>query len=160
MRHILLIAIVCFSTACTVGPNYQRPSLATPQSFRAPDPLPPGQADSFADLKWFEVFKDEQLQALIRHALQRNYDLRDAVARVEEARAALGITRSDQFPSFGAGGAVEINRLSREGATPLPRSSFPRRIGISEPPRCSCFPSKSISGANCAAPPRPRAPIS
>ena len=67
MRKIVFIGIVCFSTACTVGPNYRRPSLATPQSFRAPDPLPPGQADSFADLKWFEVFKDEQLQAL-RHA--------------------------------------------------------------------------------------------
>jgi multidrug efflux system outer membrane protein len=120
MRQILLIGIVCFSTACTVGPNYRRPSLPTPQSFRAPDPLPPGQADSFADLKWFEVFKDEQLQALIRRALERNYDLRDAVARVEEARASLGITRSDQFPSFGAGGAVEINRLSRDGATPIP----------------------------------------
>ena len=120
MRHTLLIAIVCLSTACTVGPNYKRPSIATPQSFRAPDPLPPGQAASFADLKWFEVFKDEQLQALMRHALERNYDLRDAVARVEEARAALGITRSDQFPNFGAGASVDINRLSRDGATPLP----------------------------------------
>jgi multidrug efflux system outer membrane protein len=120
MRQILLISIVCFSTACTVGPNYKRPSIATPPNFRTPDPLPPGEAASFADLKWFEVFKDEQLQALIRHALERNYDLRDAAARVEQARAALGITRSDQYPSFGAGGAVEINRLSREGATPIP----------------------------------------
>lgn len=125
MRHILLIGIVCFSTACTVGPNYRRPSIATPQTFRAPDPLPPGQADSFADLKWFEVFKDEELQVLIRHALERNYDLRDAVARVQEARASLGITRADQFPNFGAGAAVEINRLSREGATPLPPEFLP-----------------------------------
>ena len=120
MRQILPVAIVCLSTACTVGPNYKRPSIATPQTFRAPDPLPAGEAASFADLKWFEVFKDEQLQTLIRHAVERNYDLRDAAVRVEEARAALGITRSDQFPSFGAGGAVEINRLSREGATPIP----------------------------------------
>ncbi len=120
MRQILLIGIICLSTACTVGPNYRRPAIATPQSFRAPDPLPAGQADSLADLKWFEVFKDEQLQLLVRHALERNYDLRDAVARVEEARAALGITRSDQFPNFGAGGAVEINRVSRNGATPIP----------------------------------------
>jgi NodT family efflux transporter outer membrane factor (OMF) lipoprotein len=125
MRTILLAGIVCFSTACTVGPNYRRPSLATPESFRAPDPVPPGQAGSFADLKWFEVFKDEQLQALIRRALERNYDLRDAVARVEEARASLGITRSYQFPNFGAGGAVEINRLSRDGETPLPPQFLP-----------------------------------
>jgi multidrug efflux system outer membrane protein len=125
MRHTLLIAVVCISTGCTVGPNYQRPSLATPQAFRAPDPLPAGQAGSFADLKWFEVFKDEQLQTLIRRALEKNYDLRDAVARVEEARAALGITRSDQFPNFGAGGSVDINRLSRDGATPLPPQFLP-----------------------------------
>lgn len=125
MRKTILIAIACCSAACTVGPNYKRPSLATPQNFRAPDPLPPGQADSFADLKWFEVFKDEQLQALIRHALERNYDLRDAVARVEASRAALGITRADQFPNFGAGGSVEINRLSRDGATPVSSQLLP-----------------------------------
>ncbi|HEY1760942.1 MAG TPA: efflux transporter outer membrane subunit [Bryobacteraceae bacterium] len=125
MRRLLFFGIVCFSTACTVGPNYRRPSIATPQTFRAPDPLPPAQADSFADLKWFEVFKDEQLQALIRRALERNYDLREAVARVEEARASLGITRSDQFPNFGAGGSVGIDRLSRDGATPLPAEFLP-----------------------------------
>src|ERR1700678_3262208 len=110
---------------CTVGPNYQRPKLATPEQFRAPDPLPPQQAASIADLKWFEIFKDEQLQALIRTALAQNYDLRDAAARVEAARANLGITRSDQFPQFGASGGVEINRLSRDGATPLPPQVLP-----------------------------------
>ena len=125
MRRILLIGMVCFSTACTVGPNYRRPSIATPESFRAPDPLPAGQAASIADLKWFEVFKDEQLQALIRRALEQNYDLRDAVARVEEAQAALGVTRSNQFPQFGAGGSVEINRLSRDGAEPIPAQLLP-----------------------------------
>jgi outer membrane protein TolC len=81
--------------------------------------LPPEQATSIADLKWFEVFNDPELQGLTRTALQRNYDLRDAVARVEQARADLGITRSNQYPNFGAGASVEINRLSRDGATPI-----------------------------------------
>ena len=66
-----------------MGPNYKRPDRCHAASFRAPDPLPPGQAASLADLKWFEVFKDEQLQDADPHALERNYDLRDAVARVE-----------------------------------------------------------------------------
>jgi outer membrane protein, multidrug efflux system len=110
---------------CTVGPNYQRPKLMTPAQFRAPEPLPAPQAASIADLKWFEIFKDEQLQALIRTALAQNYDLRDAAARVEEARASLGITRSDQFPQFGASGGVEVNRFSRDGATPLPTILLP-----------------------------------
>jgi outer membrane protein, multidrug efflux system len=114
------VLIACLTAGCSVGPNYQRPATAVPASFRAPEPLPPAEAASVADLKWFEVFKDEKLQELIRTALERNYDLRDAVARVEEARASLGITRSNQYPNFGAGGSVEINRLSRDGQTPLP----------------------------------------
>jgi len=121
----LLILLACLTAGCTVGPNYKRPTTPVPQTFRAPEPLPPAQAASIADLKWFDVFKDEKLQALIRTALERNYDLRDAVARVEEARASLGITRSNQFPNFGAGGGVEINRLSRDGATPIPAALLP-----------------------------------
>jgi multidrug efflux system outer membrane protein len=110
----------CALCGCTVGPNYQRPKLATPGEFRAPAALPPQQAASIADAKWFDIFKDQQLQALIRTALAQNYDLRDATARVEAARANLGITRSDQFPQFGASGGVELNRFSRDGATPIP----------------------------------------
>src|SRR6202451_2753536 len=104
---------------CTVGPNYVRPTIATPQTFRAPEPLPAPQAASLADLKWFEVFKDEKLQELIHTALERNYDLRDAVARVAQARANLGITRSNQYPQASASGDLEVTRLSRDGQTPL-----------------------------------------
>ena len=123
----LLILIAGFSAGCTVGPNYTRPNTAVPAAFRAPEPLPPAEAASIADLKWFEVFKDEKLQELIRTALQQNYDLREAVARVEQARAGLGIVRSNQFPQFGAGGSVEINRLSRDGETPIPAELLPNQ---------------------------------
>src|SRR5579862_8688970 len=109
-------------SSCTVGPNYMRPTVPVPQNFRAPEPLPAARAASLADLKWFEIFKDEQLQELTRTALTQNYDLRDAVARVEQARANLGITRSNQLPQFSAGGALEITRVSRDGQTPLPVS--------------------------------------
>ena len=107
---------------CTVGPNYKRPAADVPANFRAPEPLPPAQAASLTDLKWFEVFKDDKLQDLIRKSLATNYDLRDAATRVEAARASLGITRSNQYPNFGASGNVEINRLSRDGETVLPPS--------------------------------------
>src|SRR5580658_8218425 len=87
------VTFICILiTGCTVGPDYKRPSVAVPTSFRAPEPLPATQTASLANLKWFEVFKDDKLQELIRAALQQNYDLRDAVARVEAARAGLGIT--------------------------------------------------------------------
>ena len=77
------------------------------------------------DLKWWEVFKDEKLQDLEKTALAQNYDLRDAVARVEAARASLTITRADQFPNFGAGAGITTARLSRDGETPLPASFVP-----------------------------------
>ena len=109
-------------TGCMVGPNYHRPVVQAPQNFRAPDPLPAPQAESFADLKWWEVFKDADLQQLVGTALQQNYDLREAVARVEAARANLGITRSDQFPQVGVSGDLQFTRLSRDGAFTLPRS--------------------------------------
>jgi NodT family efflux transporter outer membrane factor (OMF) lipoprotein len=123
-RNVSIVAMVILC-GCTVGPNYQRPNLTTPSQFRAPEPLPTQEAYSLADLKWFELFHDEQLQALIRTALAQNYDLRDAAARVEAARASFGITRSDQFPQFGASGGVEFNRLSRDGATPIPAQLLP-----------------------------------
>ena len=117
-----LIAI--FSTGCTLGPNYHRPSVQTPDAFRSPTPVPNDPA-SLADLKWWEVFKDEQLQELERTALVQNYDLRDAVAHVDAARANLGITRSNQYPNFEADGSLSTVRLSRNGETPLPASFVP-----------------------------------
>ena len=117
-----LAAMAAVLTACTVGPNYHRPSTPLPAAFRAPDPLPPPQAASLADLKWWEVFQDQELQGLIRTALTQNYDLRDAVAHVEAARASLGITRSDQFPTLAGGANIQTNRISRNGSLPLPET--------------------------------------
>lgn len=117
---IAAVTIAALLTSCSVGPNYTRPTVAVPASFRAPSPLPAPSAESLADLKWFEIFKDEKLQELTRTALVQNYDLRDAVARVEQARANLGVTRSNQFPQVGASGEIQFNRLSRDGAFPLP----------------------------------------
>ena len=121
-RAIAVLIAAGWMTACTVGPNYHRPAVQVPQTFRAPDPLPAPQAESFADLKWWEVFRDADLQQLVKTALQQNYDLRDAVARVEAARANLGITRSDQFPQVGVSGDLQFTRLSRDGSFALPRS--------------------------------------
>jgi multidrug efflux system outer membrane protein len=121
-RVLAVLIAAGWMTGCVVGPNYRRPAVQAPQTFRAPDPLPAPQAESFADLKWWEVFKDADLQQLVRTALQQNYDLREAVARVQAARANLGITRSDQFPQAGVSGDLQFNRLSRDGSFTLPRS--------------------------------------
>ena len=120
MRASCLSIVAALLTGCTFGPNYKRPQVTVPANFRAPEPLPAPQAESFADLKWFEVFQDEKLQDLIRTALVQNFDLRDAVTRVEQARANLGITRSNQIPQVSASGELNVTRTSRNGAFALP----------------------------------------
>ena len=121
-RATVVLIAASWMTGCVAGPNYHRPAVQAPQTFRAPDPLPAPQAESFADLKWWEVFKDADLQQLVGTALQQNYDLREAVARVEAARANLGITRSDQFPQLGVSGDLQFTRISRNGSFRLPGS--------------------------------------
>src|ERR1700689_1980569 len=127
LRAMAVLIAAGWTAGCTVGPNYQRPTVQIPQNFRAPDPLPTPQATSLADLKWWQVFRDDKLQDLIRAALAANYDLREAVARVEEARANVSVTRSNQFPQLGIGGDVNFNRLSRDGQTPLPATFLPNQ---------------------------------
>jgi multidrug efflux system outer membrane protein len=124
-RATAVLIATAWMTGCAVGPDYHRPAVQAPQNFRSPEPLPAPQATSLADLKWWEVFKDEKLQDLIRAALAANYDLRDAVARVAEARASLGVTRSNQFPQAGTSGNLQLTRLSRDGSFQLPASLVP-----------------------------------
>jgi len=85
---------------CKVGPNYHRPNVQIPAAFRGPAASDQGQtqAASYADLPWWQVFQDPQLQELIRTALKQNYDLQLAVERINAARAQLAITRSNLFP--------------------------------------------------------------
>jgi multidrug efflux system outer membrane protein len=118
--------VACLSSvSCTVGPNYQRPAVKTPATFRTATSEPAAEAASLADLKWWQVFKDEKLHELIQTSLVENYDLRDAVTRVEAARANLGITHSEQFPYAGASADVNTLRLSRNGQLPLPETFVP-----------------------------------
>jgi multidrug efflux system outer membrane protein len=105
---------------CAVGPDYQRPEYPTPANFRGEGPDIPQEpaAASFGDLKWFEVFKDDQLQELIRIALRENYDVQIAAQRVLAAREQVIIQRSFLVPSVNASGQVESVRTSERGFTP------------------------------------------
>lgn len=83
-------------TGCVFGPAYQRPVLSIPETYRGQ--VGPAEATSLADLPWWNIFRDDVLIGLIEEALESNYDLRTAAARVEEARAFVGFTRSEFFP--------------------------------------------------------------
>ncbi len=124
---ILLLLLIC---GCAVGPNYQRPGYPGPGEFRGQGPGIPAQPAeaSFGDLKWFEVFKDDKLQELIRIALQENYDVQIAAQRVLAAREQVTIQRSFLFPTLNANGGTESVRTSTRGFTPeLPRQE--RMVG-------------------------------
>src|SRR5579859_3648851 len=97
---ILLAALVL--SGCAVGPNYHRPAVQAPTVFHGPEDSQQSEAQSasVADLPWWQVFHDPQLQELIRTALKQNYDLQLAVERVTASRAQLGIARSNEFPHF------------------------------------------------------------
>ncbi len=97
---IFAVIFAGLAASCTVGPNYHRPAVQSPDAFRdlADNPQAQAQAASYADLKWWQVFQDPQLQELIRTALKQNYDLQIATERINAARGQVAITRSSQFP--------------------------------------------------------------
>jgi outer membrane protein, multidrug efflux system len=84
-------------SGCAVGPNYVRPKVNVPADFRGAEGA--AQQASYADLPWWEVFKDEQLKALIKTALANNYDLGIAVSRVEQAHQIANVARAQYFPA-------------------------------------------------------------
>lgn len=94
------------------------PEVETPATFRADEN--PTDANSIGNLKWFEIFGDEKLQELIRSAVAQNYDLRQAVARIDLARANLGLTRSNQFPQIEGGVGTNTTRISENGLNVVP----------------------------------------
>ena len=111
-RRILLAAVLmAAASACTMGPDYERPPVATPEEWRSAV-----AADaSIANVPWWELFDDEQLEGLITTALAENRDLRIAVERIEEARATYGFSRADLYPQINAsagGGALKIRQGS------------------------------------------------
>ena len=111
-----LLPIMLLSAGCAVGPNYKRPIVDVPGTYRGslPQDAAPPAPESLGDQKWWEVFQDKQLQDLIRTALQQNYDVRIAATRILEAQAQLGITRADQLPTVSAG-AQAVNQRNPRG---------------------------------------------
>jgi multidrug efflux system outer membrane protein len=121
MRNsIALLCAALLLSGCTVGPNYRRPTVAVPPTYRevARDGASQTETASLGDQKWWDIFQDEQLRTLIRTALQQNYDLRIAASRILEATAQVGITRADQFPSVSAGAGIADVRAAQSKFLP------------------------------------------
>src|SRR5580658_8574169 len=94
------VAAALLLAGCAVGPDYHRPSLDVPAQYRDVAPTATGAAGavSMGDSGWWEVYPDPDLQTLLATALKNNYDVKIAVARIDEARAQLGSTRLEYLP--------------------------------------------------------------
>ena len=108
VRIISSLVVAALLSGCTIGPDYKRPPVARPETFRG---QATAEAASLADVPWWEAFQDPILKGLIQDALGSNYDVRIAAARVQEARANLGVARSDYFPSLDYGGGASRARM-------------------------------------------------
>ena len=134
---LLFVGLAVILAGCTVGPNYKRPAVNAPSVYRQPaeaaattpesangskQAAPAANAQnpvaSLGDERWWEVFQDKELQALIRTALKNNYDVRIAATRVLQAQAQLGITRADQLPSVSVGGNITSQQSANSGPIP------------------------------------------
>jgi multidrug efflux system outer membrane protein len=107
----LPVVLLAFLAGCTVGPNYQKPPISTPAQIRGQEGT--AAAASLADQAWWEVFADDTLKGLIDEALRNSYDVRLAGWRVEEARAAAGISNAQRWPQVQAGAGWSRGRSSQ-----------------------------------------------
>lgn len=96
MRRLLLIPLVLVAASCAVGPDYEAPEIEAPEDFRAQI----DEGESLANLNWWEIFKDKELDRLIKVGLEESQNLAIATARIDEARALYGFSKADLYPRF------------------------------------------------------------
>ncbi|HZQ74138.1 MAG TPA: efflux transporter outer membrane subunit [Burkholderiales bacterium] len=111
-RFCLLFLLI--AAGCSVAPRYERPALDLPQAWK--ESAPPFAQDG----RWWKIYGDAQLDALVEEAEQKNADVALAVARVDEARALVGETESGLYPSVSAQGSATRQQISQKSATFFP----------------------------------------
>ncbi|MFC2094287.1 efflux transporter outer membrane subunit [Bacteroidota bacterium] len=104
-KVLLSTALALFAAGCSVGPDFTPPTVTETETYRQDFT----EGESIANLPWWELFGDTVLQGLITEALENNRDLRTSMARIDEARANLGIVRADLYPrlDYSVGGSYD-----------------------------------------------------
>jgi len=123
MRGLALVILSVLLISCAMGPDYTRPKVPVPEAYRMAGAAE--EVQSIANLPWWELLRDEELQKLVRIALNENKDLQQAVATVEEFQALLGIARTDFIPqiSIAANAPPKFARLHPVNIPGFPTSS-------------------------------------
>ena len=120
MRGLVAASVALMLSACALGPDYVRPDIATPGGFR----MARAEGESIANLPWWQLLRDDELQELVRISLQENKDLHQALASIEEFQARLAIARMDFAPQVsGTANAPAFGRMNAAGS-PTPSSYY------------------------------------
>jgi NodT family efflux transporter outer membrane factor (OMF) lipoprotein len=117
MKHAILLAVTFLAGCTAVGPNYQRPEVATPERFA--EPASQSAATDAELASWWRSFGDPQLDELVARAVAQNLDVQTAAARIREARAREIVAGASSKPQLDAQGSVTRQRIS-ENAIPVP----------------------------------------
>ena len=118
MRRLALAVLSALLISCAMGPDYKRPGVSTPESFRMAEK----EGESIANLPWWKLLRDAELQKLVRIALNENKDLKQAVASVEEFQARLYIARTDFAPQLSLTGNAPVAKMGGVGFPGFPSS--------------------------------------
>jgi multidrug efflux system outer membrane protein len=112
--QVVIVMVAILISGCTLGPDYRRQTIDTPDAWPTPATAPSVPAE------WWRGYQDPALDAMIQEALGHNADLRFAIARVDEARASLGVARADQWPGVSANASAARTRTSEDLPLALP----------------------------------------
>jgi NodT family efflux transporter outer membrane factor (OMF) lipoprotein len=115
-----LAALALCSTACMVGPKYQRPAMPAPLAYG--EALPEGwkeaqPTDGVLRGKWWEAYRDTPLNALEEQVVISNQNVLAAEAQYHAAQAAVRVARAGLSPSIDAGPAITGGRTPSLGSS-------------------------------------------
>jgi len=117
MRGLAMASVALMLSACALGPDYVRPDITTPGAYR----MARAEGESIANLPWWQLLRDDELQKLVRISLQENKDLHQALASIDEFQARLAIARINFAPQVS--GTANAPALGRMNATSIPGAS-------------------------------------
>ena len=120
LRGLLVLVFVFFTNGCMVGPDYQRPQVDVPQTWRVEDKT----AQAITNTAWWEQYNDPVLNELVKTALEENKDVKIATARIDQFLGLFTTTRAALFPQIGANTNASRQRVS-QNAGPAPIENNP-----------------------------------
>ncbi|MFR6355128.1 TolC family protein, partial [Akkermansia sp.] len=94
ITRLILLGTAVTASSCMMGPDFKPVDMPMPAAFRGAG----ASTESIADLPWWKVFKNKDLQDLLTDTYNNNRDLKAAMARVEKARQYITVTEAPLFP--------------------------------------------------------------